>query len=196
MKYAIGMLCFFASLVLAACSEDADKGSEHYSGVFLSMEAIDAITPEDLFSDVILHNVEFEKEEVGKGEPVEVGGYTIKTEKRTDKMFEATRVYKYVFKQGTYGVIQISENAITVNGYPYCKLQKFTLIRTEPIGEKYSKQDVETENYKGIFSCKSNGRNITLSNSDYMFEAVLDGNKCKLMELSPENKNIGILEKQ
>lgn len=25
MKYAIGMLCFFASLVLAACSEDADK---------------------------------------------------------------------------------------------------------------------------------------------------------------------------
>ncbi len=35
MKYAIGMLCFFASLVLAACSEDADKGSEHYSGVFL-----------------------------------------------------------------------------------------------------------------------------------------------------------------
>lgn len=215
MKYAIGMLCFFASLVLAACSEDADKGSEHYSGVFLSMEAIDAITPEDLFSDVILHNVEFEKEEVGKGEPVEVGGYTmktettydlimrefeadlyIKTEKRTDKMFEATYVYKYVFKQGTYGVIEVSENAITVNGYPYCKLQKFTLIRTEPIGEKYSKQDVETENYKGIFSCKSNGRNITLSNSDYMFEAVLDGNKCKLMELSPENKNIGILEKQ
>ena len=105
-------------------------------------------------------------------------------------------VYKYVFKQGTYGVIEVSENAITVNGYPYCKLQKFTLIRTEPIGEKYSKQDTETENYKGVFSCKSNGRSITLSNSDYMFEAALDGNECRLTELSPEHKNIGTLEKQ
>ena len=56
------------------------------------------------------------KVEVGKGEPIEAGDYTvktettydlimreseadlyIKTEKRTDKMFEATCVYKYVF---------------------------------------------------------------------------------------------------
>ena len=93
-------------------------------------------------------------------------------------------------------MIEVSENAITVNGYPYCKLQKFTLIRTEPIGEKYSKQDTETENYKGVFSCKSNGRSITLSNSDYMFEAALGGNECRLTELSPEHKNIGTLEKQ
>lgn len=70
-------------------------------------------------------------------------------------MFEATCVYKYVFKQGTYGVIEVSENAITVNGYPYCKLQKFTLIRTEPIGEKYSKQDTETENYKEYSPAKA-----------------------------------------
>lgn len=215
MRYIVGIICLITSLLLCACSEDDEKGAERYSGVFLSMEAIDAITPEDSFSDVILHNVEFEKVEVGKGEPIEAGDYTvktettydlimreseadlyIKTEKRTDKMFEATCVYKYVFKQGTYGVIEVSENAITVNGYPYCKLQKFTLIRTEPIGEKYSKQDAETENYKGVFSCKSNGRSITLSNSDYMFEAALDGNECRLTELSPEHKNIGTLEKQ
>ena len=80
-----------------------------------------------------MHNVEFEKVEVGKGEPIEAGDYTvktettydlimreseadlyIKTEKRTDKMFEATCVYKYVFKQGTYGVIEVSENAIKI----------------------------------------------------------------------------------
>lgn len=171
MRYIVGIICLITSLLLCACSEDDEKGAERYSGVFLSMEAIDAITPEDSFSDVILHNVEFEKVEVGKGEPIEAGDYTvktettydlimqeseadlyIKTEKRTDKMFEATYVYKYVFKQGTYGVIEVSENAITVNGYPYCKLQKFTLIRTEPIGEKYSKQDTETENYKGEYS--------------------------------------------
>ena len=201
MRYIVGIICLITSLLLCACSEDDEKGAERYSGVFLSMEAIDAITPEDSFSDVILHNVEFEKVEVGKGEPIEAGDYTvktettydlimqeseadlyIKTEKRTDKMFEATYVYKYVFKQGTYGVIEVSEIAITVNGYP--------------IGEKYSKQDTETENYKGVFSCKSNGRSITLSNSDYMFEAALDGNECRLTELSPEHKNIGTLEKQ
>lgn len=215
MRYAFGIICLVTSLLLCACSEDAEKDSERYSGAFLSIEAIDVITPENSFSDVILHNVEFEKEEVGKGEPVEAGDYTvetetiydltmreseadlyIKTEKRTDKMLESTCVYKYVFKQGTYGMIDVSENAIMVNGYPYCKLQEFTLIRTEPIGEKYSKQDTETENYKGVFSCKSNGRNITLSNSDYMFEAAFDGNECRLTELSPEHKNIGTLEKQ
>ena len=127
MRYIVGIICLITSLLLCACSEDDEKGAERYSGVFLSMEAIDAITPEDSFSDVILHNVEFEKVEVGKGEPIEAGDYTvktettydlimqeseadlyIKTEKRTDKMFEATYVYKYVFKQGTYGVIEVS----------------------------------------------------------------------------------------
>ena len=131
MRYIVGIICLITSLLLCACSEDDEKGAERYSGVFLSMEAIDAITPEDSFSDVILHNVEFEKVEVGKGEPIEAGDYTVKT-----------------------------------------------------------------ENYKGVFSCKSNGRSITLSNSDYMFEAALDGNECRLTELSPEHKNIGTLEKQ
>lgn len=159
--------------------------------------------------------MEFEKEEIGKGEPVEVEGYTvhtettydliireaeaelyIKTKKDTDKMYKLTYLYKYVFRPGTYGGIEVSENAITVNGYPYCELTEFAMTRTEPIGEKYSKQDTETENYKGVFSCKSNGRNITLSNSDYMFEAAFDGNECRLTELSPEHKNIGTLEKQ
>ena len=68
MRYIVGIICLITSLLLCACSEDDEKGAERYSGVFLSMEAIDAITPEDSFSDVILHNVEFEKVEVGKGE--------------------------------------------------------------------------------------------------------------------------------
>lgn len=214
MRYVVGIICIVTSLLLCACSEDAEKDSERYSATFLDLESYSLLTPEDFFSD-ILHNVEFEKEEIGKGEPVEVEGYTVHTEttydliireaeaelyikakKDTDKMYKLTYLYKYVFKPGTYGGIEVSENAITVNGYPYCGLTEFAMTRTEPIGEKYSKQDTETENYKGVFSCKSNGRNITLSNSDYMFEAAFDGNECRLTELSPEHKNIGTLEKQ
>ena len=52
MRYIVGIICLITSLLLCACSEDDEKGAERYSGVFLSMEAIDAITPEDSFSDV------------------------------------------------------------------------------------------------------------------------------------------------
>lgn len=47
MRYIVGIICLITSLLLCACSEDDEKGAERYSGVFLSMEAIDAITPED-----------------------------------------------------------------------------------------------------------------------------------------------------
>ena len=169
MRYIVGIICLITSLLLCACSEDDGERRWTLFGCIFEYGAIDAITPEDSFSDVILHNVEFEKVEVGKGEPIEAGDYTvktettydlimqeseadlyIKTEKRTDKMFEATYVYKYVFKQGTYGVIEVSEKCYYGQADIHIsKLQKFTLIRTEPIGEKYSKQDTETEKLQG-----------------------------------------------
>lgn len=60
------------------------------------MEAIDAITPEDSFSDVILHNVEFEKVEVGKGEPIEAGDYTVKTETTYDLIMRESEADLYI----------------------------------------------------------------------------------------------------
>lgn len=214
MRYTVGMICLIVSLLLSACSENDEEKAERYSATFLDLESYGLLTPEDFFSDMILPNVEFEKEEIGKGEPVEVEGYTvqtettydliireaeaelyIKTKKDTDKMYKLTYLYKYVFKPGTYGGIEVSENAITVNGYPYCGLTEFAMTRTEPIGEKYSQQDTESENYKGVFSYKSKGGNITLSNSDYVFEIMLENGKCHLAEVSPNPKDIGILEK-
>ena len=96
MRYIVGIICLITSLLLCACSEDDEKGAERYSGVFLSMEAIDAITPEDSFSDVILHNVEFEKVEVGKGEPIEAGDYTVKTETTYDLIMRESEADLYI----------------------------------------------------------------------------------------------------
>ena len=96
MRYIVGIICLITSLLLCACSEDDEKGAERYSGVFLSMEAIDAITPEDSFSDVILHNVEFEKVEVGKGEPIEAGDYTVKTETTYDLIMQESEADLYI----------------------------------------------------------------------------------------------------
>lgn len=214
MRYTVGMICLIVSLLLSACSENDEEKAERYSATFLDLESYDFLTPEDVFLDIILPNVEFEKEEIGKGEPVEVGGYTvqtettydliireaeaelyIKTKKDTDKMYKRTCLYKYVFKPGTYGRIEVSENTIAVNGYPYCGLTEFAMTRTEPIGEKYSQKDTESEIYKGVFSYKSKGGIVTLSNSDYVFEIMLENEKCHLAEVFPNAKDIGILER-
>ena len=96
MRYIVGIICLITSLLLCACSEDDEKGAERYSGVFLSLEAIDAITPEDSFSDVIFHNVDFEKVEVGKGEPIEAGDYTVKTETTYDLIMQESEADLYI----------------------------------------------------------------------------------------------------
>lgn len=215
MKCTAGIICIIASLLLISCSEDDEKRAECYTGTFLEMESYGIVVPEDVFSDIILPNVEFDKEEIGKGEPVAIESYTVQTEKtykltlretdadfyietkkETDRMYKQTCVYEYVFKPGTYGMIEISESEIAVNGYPYCGLTDFAMTRIEPVGEKYSQQDTEVENYNGSFSCNDNGKNITLSNNDYVFEILFDGDKCHLTEVSPNSKNIGILERQ
>lgn len=48
------------------------------------------------FSDVILHNVEFEKVEVGKGEPIEAGDYTVKTETTYDLIMQESEADLYI----------------------------------------------------------------------------------------------------
>lgn len=112
--------------------------------------------------------------------------------------------YKYTFKPGIYrnGWIEVKENAIldTYAGSILMELEDFTTtfreIREREILEQYKKTDTAVEIYQGVFSCKRDEEKIVLSNSDYTFEVVLNGNECELTELSPEYEYIGTLDKQ
>lgn len=92
MRYIVGIICLITSLLLCACSEDDEKGAERYSGVFLSMEAIDAITPEDSFLMSYCIMLSLKKVEVGKGEPIEAGDYTVKTETTYDLIMQESKL--------------------------------------------------------------------------------------------------------
>lgn len=49
MRYVVGIICLVTSLLLCACSEDAEKDSERYSATFLDLESYGLLTPEDFF---------------------------------------------------------------------------------------------------------------------------------------------------
>ncbi|GFH87141.1 hypothetical protein [Bacteroides acidifaciens] len=204
-------------VLLCACSEHNDEiYSEHYVATFIELEPGDNI-PEETYFDELFDYVPFTKQEVGMAEPMQKGAkgkrtetmydlvirtsdaiLTIKGKTEEEKRFVQSKEFKYTYQPGVYldGVIEVRSNAIIVNGKMYRPLIDFSESRKEAYGKEYIETATETTEYNGVFAIQRYEDIVELKNNDCTYKVEYVNGGCNLTEVSPNSKNIGVLEKQ
>lgn len=217
MRKSVFFVCSILFLLCACSENDNNTHSEYYAATFIELEPGSNFPENSFFHDKLFDYVPFNKEEVGIAEPIQKGSngkrteimydlairasdavLSIKRKTEDEKRFVQSKEFKYTYTPGIYmnGLIEVNHNEIIVNGEVYRKLTNFSEIRRETYGEEYVETTTETEDYNGVFAIQQFENIVELKNNDYIYEVEYVNNGCNLIEISPDHKEIGILDKQ
>lgn len=207
------------ALLLVACSEnesEADVQTGCYSASFTeASSSAPNDGAEDFFVTDILPNTEYGAVDTKVFVPVIHGGKTrtrstytlnlrrddadmgIVTESNSELYIMPATEYEYTFVPGTYaGNIVVNDTAIAVGGVVRYRLEDCAMIYPVEYGEEYIETISDTTVYDGTFDVSRSGRTAVLANDRFTFEAELEDGLCRLRELSPAERKIGVLRMQ
>nr|UVY59998.1 MAG: hypothetical protein [Bacteriophage sp.] len=217
MRKSVFLVCSILFLLCACSDNDNNTYSEHYAATFIELEPGNNVSEDNLFQDKLFDYVPFNKEEIGMAEPIQKGSngkrteitydlvmqtsdaiLSIKRKTEDEKRFVQSKEFKYTYTPGTYmnGLIEVNHNEIIVNGEIYRKLTNFSEIRKESYGEEYIETITETKDYHGVLAIQQLGNIVELKNDDYIYEVEYINSGCNLIEMFPDHKEIGILDRQ
>lgn len=123
------------------------------------------------------------------------------TEQEEQAVYKEYSDVTYRFEGGNYsfpdGEIQITENAIFVNGTRYLQLENYTLALSVPTGTEEERTILlDPEIYDAGLELTTNAEVITLENKDRTYNATLTDKTCRLVQTEPEYREIGELSIQ